>query len=159
MFKKFRDFAFKGNVIDMAVGIIVGGAFSTIVSSLVNDIMMPFFGFLTADVDFKELKFVLSQAVVENGTVVKPETAVTYGNFIQNVVNFLIISLSIYMMVGFIGKARQKLLPEEETTVETPAAPTQEELLAEIRDLLKESHTALPPSVNNDTETIPDKNL
>ena len=65
MFKKFRDFAFKGNVIDMAVGIIVGGAFSTIVSSLVNDIMMPFFGFLTAGVDFKELKLVLSQAVIE----------------------------------------------------------------------------------------------
>lgn len=143
----------------MAVGIIVGGAFSTIVSSLVNDIMMPFFGFLTADVNFKELKFVLSQAVVENGTVVKPEAAVTYGNFIQNVVNFLIISLSIYMMVGFIGKARQRLMPEEETAAEaTPPAPTQEELLTEIRDLLKENHAVLLPSGVSDAEALTENN-
>lgn len=142
MFKKFRDFAFKGNVIDMAVGIIVGGAFSTIVSSLVNDIMMPFFGFLTAGVDFKELKLVLSQAVIENGAVVKPEAAVAYGNFIQNVINFLIISFSIYLMIGFVNKTRQRLAPEEETEPEAPPEPTQEQLLAEIRDLLKENRAA-----------------
>ena len=145
MFKKFRDFAFKGNVIDMAVGIIVGGAFSTIVSSLVNDIMMPFFGFLTAGVDFKELKLVLSQAVIENGAVVKPEAAVAYGNFIQNVINFLIISFSIYLMIGFVNKTRQRLVPEEETEPETPPEPTQEQLLAEIRDLLKENRAAALP--------------
>lgn len=145
MFKKFRDFAFKGNVIDMAVGIIVGGAFSTIVSSLVNDIMMPFFGFLTAGVDFKELKLVLSQAVIENGAVVKPEAAVAYGNFIQNVINFLIISFSIYLMIGFVNKTRQRLAPEEETEPEAPSEPTQEQLLAEIRDLLKENRAAALP--------------
>lgn len=145
MFKKFRDFAFKGNVIDMAVGIIVGGAFSTIVSSLVNDIMMPFFGFLTAGVDFKELKLVLSQAVIENGAVIKPEAAVAYGNFIQNVINFLIISFSIYLMIGFVNKTRQRLAPEEETEPETPPEPTQEQLLAEIRDLLKENRAAALP--------------
>lgn len=151
MFKKFRDFAFKGNVIDMAVGIIVGGAFSTIVSSLVNDIMMPFFGFLTAGMDFKELKFVLSQAVVENGTVVKPEAAITYGNFIQNVINFLIISFSIYLMIGFVNKTRQRLAPEEETEPEMPPAPTQEQLLTEIRDLLKENcAAALPESTQSE---------
>ena len=141
MFKKFRDFAFKGNVIDMAVGIIVGGAFSTIVSSLVNDIMMPFFGFLTAGVDFKELKLVLSQAVIENGAVIKPEAAVAYGNFIQNV----IISFSIYLMIGFVNKTRQRLAPEEETEPEAPPEPTQEQLLAEIRDLLKENRAAALP--------------
>lgn len=145
MFKKFRDFAFKGNVIDMAVGIIVGGAFSTIVSSLVNDIMMPFFGFLTAGVDFKELKLVLSQAVIENGAVVKPEAAVAYGNFIQNVINFLIISFSIYLMIGFVNKTRQRLAPEEKTEPEAPPEPTQEQLLAEIRDLLKENRAAALP--------------
>ena len=145
MFKKFRDFAFKGNVIDMAVGIIVGGAFSTIVSSLVNDIMMPFFGFLTAGVDFKELKLVLSQAVIENGAVVKPEAAVAYGNFIQNVINFLIISFSIYLMIGFVNKTRQRLAPEEEPEPEAPPEPTQEQLLAEIRDLLKENRAAALP--------------
>ena len=145
MFKKFRDFAFKGNVIDMAVGIIVGGAFSTIVSSLVNDIMMPFFGFLTAGVDFKELKLVLSQAVIENGAVAKPEAAFAYGNFIQNVINFLIISFSIYLMIGFVNKTRQRLVPEEETEPETPPEPTQEQLLAEIRDLLKENCAAALP--------------
>ena len=145
MFKKFRDFAFKGNVIDMAVGIIVGGAFSTIVSSLVNDIMMPFFGFLTAGVDFKELKLVLSQAVIENGAVVKPEAAVAYGNFIQNVINFLIISFSIYLMIGFVNQTRQRLAPEEETEPEAPPEPTQEQLLAEIRDLLKENRAAALP--------------
>lgn len=145
MFKKFRDFAFKGNVIDMAVGIIVGGAFSTIVSSLVNDIMMPFFGFLTAGVDFKELKLVLSQAVIENGAVIKPEAAVAYGNFIQNVINFLIISFSIYLMIGFVNKTRQRLAPEEETKPEAPPEPTQEQLLAEIRDLLKENRAAALP--------------
>ena len=145
MFKKFRDFAFKGNVIDMAVGIIVGGAFSTIVSSLVNDIMMPFFGFLTAGVDFKELKLVLSQAVIENGAVVKPEAAVAYGNFIQNVINFLIISFSIYLMIGFVNKTRQRLAREEESEPEAPPEPTQEQLLAEIRDLLKENRAAALP--------------
>lgn len=149
MFKKFKDFAFKGNVIDMAVGIIVGGAFSTIVSSLVNDIMMPFFGFLTAGMDFKEMHLVLSHAVVEDGKVIRPEAAIAYGSFIQNIVNFLIISLSIYMMVGFIEKAKKKLTPEEAPAVDdAPPAPTQEELLAEIRDLLKENRTTALPSEN-----------
>lgn len=130
MWKEFKKFAFKGNVIDMAVGVMVGGAFSTIVNSLVNDMVMPVFGAITAGMDFKSLKIVLSEA-----TDVKPEAAILYGNFIQNVINFLIIAFSIFMVINTLNKLKKK----EEPAPEPPKGPTQEELLAEIRDLLKES--------------------
>ncbi len=136
MLKEFKKFAFKGNVADMAVGVVVGGAFSTIVTSLVNDIIMPIFGFITAGMDFKDLKFVMSKAVVENGEVIKPEAAIAYGSFIQNIVNFFIIALSIFAIITLINKAIKK--PEVVEEAPAPKAPTQEELLAEIRDLLKE---------------------
>lgn len=139
MFEEFKKFAFKGNVVDMAVGVIIGGAFGTIVSSLVNDIIMPIFGFLTANMDFKSLKIVLSEAVTEGATVVKPEAAIMYGNFIQSFVNFLIISFSIFAVTRLVNKARfKKEIPAEEEKTEVNA-PTQEELLCEIRDLLKAS--------------------
>ena len=136
MLKEFKKFAFKGNVVDMAVGVVVGGAFSTIVTSLVNDIIMPIFGFITAGMDFKNLKLVMSKAVVENGEIVKPEAAIAYGSFIQNIVNFFIIALSIFAIITIINKAIKK--PEVVEEAPAPKAPTQEELLAEIRDLLKE---------------------
>ena len=140
MLKEFKEFAFKGNVIDMAVGVIIGGAFGTIVSSLVNDIIMPVFGAITAGMDFKNLKIVLSDAVVDaaTGQVVKPEAAIAYGSFLQNVVNFLIISASIFAVITFVNKALKKKTPKEED--EKEPAPTQEELLSEIRDLLKEKN-------------------
>lgn len=140
MLKEFKEFAFKGNVIDMAVGVIIGGAFGTIVSSLVNDIIMPVFGAITAGMDFKNLKLVLSDAVVDaaTGQVVKPEAAIAYGSFLQNVVNFLIISASIFAVITFVNKALKKKTPKEEE--EKEPAPTQEELLSEIRDLLKEKN-------------------
>lgn len=140
MLKEFKEFAFKGNVIDMAVGVIIGGAFGTIVSSLVNDIIMPVFGAITAGMDFKNLKIVLSDAVVDTATgqVVKPEAAIAYGSFLQNVVNFLIISASIFAVITFTNKALRKKAPKEEE--EKDPAPTQEELLTEIRDLLKEKN-------------------
>ncbi len=140
MLKEFKEFAFKGNVIDMAVGVIIGGAFGTIVSSLVNDIIMPVFGAITAGMDFKNLKIVLSDAVVDaaTGQVVKPEAAIAYGSFLQNVVNFLIISASIFAVITFVNKALKKKTPKEEE--EKEPAPTQEELLSEIRDLLKEKN-------------------
>ncbi len=148
MFKGFKEFAMKGNVIDMAVGVIVGGAFGKIVTSLVNDIIMPFFGFLTAGMDFKELKWVLSPAVIEEGVTTKPEAAILYGNFLQNIIDFLIIAFSIYMVIRLITKAKEKAAKlmakqEEEAAAEeaAPAGPTQEELLTEIRDLLKASKT------------------
>ncbi|MBR5614495.1 MAG: large-conductance mechanosensitive channel protein MscL [Clostridia bacterium] len=137
MWEEFKKFAFKGNVIDMAVGVVVGGAFSTIVNSLVKDIIMPVFGFITAGMDFSALKVVLSEA-----TETKPEAAILYGTFIQNIISFLIIAFSIFMVVKGISKAASlKKAPEPEVIEEAPKAPTQEELLAEIRDLLK---TATP---------------
>lgn len=142
MLKEFKKFAFKGNVADMAVGVVVGGAFSTIVTSLVNDIIMPIFGSITAGMDFKSLKIVLSKAVYENGEMIKPEAAILYGNFIQNVVNFFIIAISIFAIITLISKTIMK--KEEEAAPEPePAPPTQEELLAEIRDLLKEKTTEI----------------
>ena len=135
MFKEFKEFAFKGNVVDMAVGVIIGGAFGTIVNSLVNDIVMPIFGHFTAGMDFKSLKWVLSEAVMNGETVVKPEAAILYGTFIQNIINFLIIAFSMFAAVKLISKAHKK---KEEEIKEAPAAPTTEELLTEIRDLLKD---------------------
>ncbi len=135
MLKEFKNFALKGNVVDMAVGVIVGGAFGTIVNSLVNDIVMPVFGRITAGMDFKSLKVVLAEA-----TETTPEAAILYGNFIQNIVSFLIIAFSMFMVVSAIGKAKEKFAKKEEEAPapEEPKAPTEAELLAEIRDLLKE---------------------
>ncbi|MBE7022289.1 MAG: large-conductance mechanosensitive channel protein MscL [Ruminococcaceae bacterium] len=140
MLKEFKEFAMKGNVLDMAVGVIVGGAFGKIVTSVVNDLIMPVFGYLTAGMDFKNLKWVLSPAVMEGDKMIKAEAAVAYGNFIQNVIDFLIISFSIFLFIYLIGKAKDKFRhheAEEETQEEAAAGPSQEELLTEIRDLLK----------------------
>ena len=139
MLKEFKEFAMKGNVIDMAVGVIIGGAFGKIVTSLVNDIIMPFFGFLTAGMDFKALKWVLSPAIMEEGVVKKAEAAILYGNFLQNIIDFLIISFSIFMVIKLMNTAKKKIKPEPvaEPEPEAPKGPTQEELLTEIRDLLK----------------------
>lgn len=136
MLKEFKDFALKGNVIDLAVGVIIGGAFGKIVTSLVNDLIMPIFGFLTSGMAFKDLKFVMSQAVMDQaGNVVKPEAAILYGNFIQNVVDFLIIAFSIFIAIRLISKARKK--QEANPAPGEPPKPTEQELLTEIRDLLK----------------------
>ncbi len=138
MWEEFKKFAFKGNVIDMAVGVVVGGAFSTIVNSLVKDIIMPIFGFITAGMDFSALKVVLSEATEE-----KAEAAILYGSFIQNIISFLIIAFSIFIVIKGITKAQSlRKAPEPEVIEEAPKAPTQEELLAEIRDLLKASAVA-----------------
>ncbi len=135
MWKEFKEFAFKGNVLDLAVGVIIGGAFGKIVTSVVNDILMPIFGFITSGMDFKSLKKVLSPAIIEGGNLVKPEAAIMYGNFIQNIVDFLIIAFSIFLFIRIINKAKAKQKKEE--TVSEPKGPSQEELLTEIRDLLK----------------------
>ena len=144
MWEEFKKFAFKGNVVDMAVGVVVGGAFSTIVTSLVNDIIMPIFGRITAKMDFKALKIVLSKA-----TDSKPEAAIMYGNFIQNMISFLIIAFSIFIVVKAISKAKEfGRFAEEQPAEEVPKAPTQEELLTEIRDILKSANG----NANDDTE-------
>ena len=119
----------------MAVGIIIGGAFGKIVTSIVNDLIMPIFGYLTAGINFVDLKYVMSPAeVAADGTVITPEAAILYGSFIQNIVDFLIIAFSIFIAIKLINKTRKK---EEEVEEEAPPAPTETELLTEIRDLLK----------------------
>jgi len=140
MWKEFKEFAFKGNVLDMSIGVIIGGAFGKIVTSLVNDIIMPFFGFLTAGTDFKSLKFVLNPAQVDAaGAIIKPEAAIMYGNFLQNVFDFFIVAFCIFFFVNQVTKIRKKKEePVPEPAPEEPAGPTTEELLAEIRDLLKQ---------------------
>jgi large conductance mechanosensitive channel len=127
--KEFKEFAMKGNVMDMAVGVIIGGAFGKIVSSLVDDVLMPIVGKLTGGVDFTSLAVTLGEG--ENAA------KICYGNFIQNVVDFLIVAFCIFLMLKGINKLNRKK-EEEAPAPEEPKGPTQEELLAEIRDLLKQ---------------------
>ena len=140
----FKKFILKGNIIDMAVGVIIGGAFSKIVTSLVNDILMPLLGAAMGGASFSSLKIVLNPAVLdEAGEVVTPEAAVLYGSFIQNIVDFLIIGVCMYAMIKTVAAITEKLKKEEEAPApEEPKGPTTEELLAEIRDLLKEQKNA-----------------
>jgi len=127
---EFKEFISRGSVIDLAVGIIVGGAFTSIVNSLVNDVVMPFIGWLFGGIDFTNLKIVITP-----GTEEVPEAAIRYGNFIQNVVNFLLVAFVIFVMIRFINNFRRK----KEEAPKAPPAPSKEEvLLTEIRDLLKE---------------------
>lgn len=134
---EFKEFALKGNVLDLAIGVIIGGAFNKIVSSLVNDIIMPPIGAITGGVDFKDLVYVLKPAVGET-----PAVTLNYGAFIQNVVDFLIIALSIFIFVKVITMLnRKKEEVVEEPVVEEPKLTVEQELLTEIRDLLKENHS------------------
>ena len=135
----FKAFAMKGNVIDMAVGVIIGGAFGKIVTSLVNDIIMPLVGLLMGGIDFKTAKIVLKEAVMNGEEIIKPEVVLTYGNFIQTVVDFLIIALSIFVTIRVITKLTEKRKKEEAAAPAPAPKPSNEEvLLTEIRDLLKE---------------------
>ncbi|UBI13839.1 large-conductance mechanosensitive channel protein MscL [Clostridium sporogenes] len=127
MIEEFKDFAVKGNAVELAVGVVIGGAFGKIVTSLVEDIIMPLVGLLIGGIDFTNLKFTMS---FSEKTVV----SIKYGNFIQAAVNFLIISFSIFLFIRLINKFKKK---EEE--VEEPKISNEEILLAEIRDLLKEN--------------------
>ena len=140
MLKEFKEFALKGNIVDMAIGVIIGGAFGKIVTSLVNDIIMPFFGYITAGMDFNKLKFVISKAeLAADGSVVKPEAAILYGAFIQNLIDFLIIAISIFFCIKLLSKLKRKEDKKEEVAEEQkPQEPTELELLAQIRDLLNE---------------------
>jgi large conductance mechanosensitive channel len=137
----FKKFAMKGNVVDMAVGVIIGGAFGKIVTSVVNDIIMPPIGLLVGGVNFKDLKWVMKDAVVAaDGTVEQAAVSLNYGNFLQQTFDFLIIAFSIFVMIRLISNLSRK--KEEEKPAPAPApAPepsAEEKLLAEIRDLLKE---------------------
>lgn len=139
LLKEFKEFAMKGNVVDMAVGVVIGAAFGKIVSSLVNDIIMPLVGSLIGNVDFTTLSVTLRQAVMDGETVVKPAVTLTYGNFIQTLVDFLIIAFSIFMVVKGLNKMKDIVKKEEEPAPapEEPATPEDILLLREIRDSLK----------------------
>lgn len=133
IFQEFKEFAVKGNIMDLAVAVIIGGAFGKIVSSLVNDIVMPFFGFIMGGVKFTNLKWVLKEALMNNdGTVAKEAISLNYGNFIQSTVDFLVIAWSIFIMIKILNKVRRK---QEKTEEKTPGK--EELLLTEIRDILK----------------------
>jgi large conductance mechanosensitive channel len=134
--KEFKEFAMKGNVMDMAVGVIIGGAFGKIVTSLVNDILMPIISLATGGMDFTNLFVNLSDDVKYKTLAEAQEAGASvfaYGTFIQNIIDFIIIAFCIFLMI----KAMNKLKKEEPAAPEAPAGPTQEELLTEIRDLLK----------------------
>ncbi len=139
--QEFKAFALKGNVMDMAVGVIIGGAFGKIVTSLVNDVIMPPIGLLIGGVDFTDLKLTLKKAVVEAGTEIAPAVTWNYGAFIQQVVDFTILAFCVFMMVKVMNQLIKK---REEAPAPAPApAPepepsAEEKLLMEIRDLLKE---------------------
>ena len=133
--KEFKEFAMKGNVMDMAVGVIIGGAFGKIVTSLVNDILMPIIGQVTGNVSFVDLFVNFSGGSAKTLAAAQEAGAsvFAYGQFIQNIIDFLIVAFCIFMMI----KAMNKLNKKKEEEPAAPAGPTQEELLAEIRDLLK----------------------
>ncbi len=132
----FKEFAMRGNVVDMAVGVVIGGAFGKIVTSLVGEIIMPAVGVITGGVNFSDLKWVIKDAATDAAGTEIPEVAIGYGAFIQSVLDFLIIAFCIFVAIRIMMKLKKKEEVKEEAAA--PAAPTQEQLLTEIRDLLKE---------------------
>ena len=143
-FEDFKAFALKGNIVDMAIGVVIGGAFGKIVTSLVNDIITPLIGLMTGNISLSELKVILAPAVLDavSGEVVTPELAITYGAFLQTIIDFLIIALSIFCVMRVAMNARKKLedmkKKEEEAPAQEEAAPADTELsvLLEIKELL-----------------------
>ena len=137
LIKEFKEFAMRGNVLDMAVGIVIGGAFGKIVSSFVEDILMPPIGVLLGGVNFSDLKIVFTQAVMDGENVVTPEVALRYGNFIQVIIDFLIIAFAIFMLLKAVNKFNKK---KEEAPAAPEAPPADVQLLTEIRDLLQKKN-------------------
>ena len=137
--KEFKAFISKGNVLDMAVGLIIGSAFTAIVNSVVGDLLMPVLGLITGKVDFSQLKLVLQpEELNEAGEVVVAEVAVRYGVFIQSIISFLLIALSVFILVKVISGLKRK---KKEEPKPEPKPDPQIVLLTEIRDLLKEKET------------------
>ncbi len=133
----FKAFALKGNVVDMAVGVIIGGAFGKIVTSIVNNIIMPPIGVLTGGMDFTDLKLVLKDAVKKGDQVVSEAVTINYGQFIQDVVDFLIVAFCIFLMVKGIAALSRKKEEKPAEPAPAPGPSAEEKLLTEIRDLLK----------------------
>ena len=137
-FDEFKKFAMRGNVIDLAVGVVIGGAFGKITTSIVNDIIMPVIGVLTGGLNFGDWKIVLKQAVLDaEGVVTNPEVAITFGNTISVILDFIIIAFAVFCLVKGINSLHRKM---EQAPAAPPAPPepsAEEKLLTEIRDLLK----------------------
>ena len=133
---EFKEFAIKGNMFDMAIGIIIGVAFNKIVSSLVNDIILPSLSLIIGKVNFQNLNIVLQEQTIDNtGIIIQELVSIKYGNFIQVMFDFLIITVTVFLVIKIFNKLRRKGENEKDTTVSTPRDI---ELLSEIRDLLKE---------------------
>ena len=137
LIKEFKEFAVKGNAIDMAVGVIIGGAFGKIVSSIVDDIIMPPIGWLIGGVNFSDLKVTLPAEKIADGIEMQSAT-INYGNFIQTTIDFVIIALCVFLLVKFINKLSRKKNEETAAPAPPPAPSKEEVLLTEIRDTLKE---------------------
>ena len=141
-FEEFKTFAMRGNVIDMAVGVVIGGAFGKITTSIVNDIIMPVISVITGGLNFSDWKIVLKEAVANAEGVIDPatEVAITFGNTIAIILDFIIIAFAVFCIVKALNnlhKKKEEPAPAEPEAPPAPPAPTTEELLAEIRDLLK----------------------
>ncbi len=134
---EFKEFAVKGNVMDMAVGVIIGGAFGKIVSSLVDDVIMPPVGWLIGGVNFSDLKITLPAKEIVDGVATQSAT-IAYGNFLQTLLDFLIVAFCIFLMVKGINKLKKQPEPEPEAPAAAPEPSAEEKLLTEIRDLLKQ---------------------
>jgi large conductance mechanosensitive channel len=135
MLKEFKQFAMRGNLVDMAVAFVMGGAFGKVVSGFIDGMVMPVVGKITAGVDFKSLKYVLSEAQLDpSGKVASPEAAIRYGEFITIVIDFILVAFVMFLLIKAINRAKKK---QEEAPVTPPAPPREEVLLTEIRDLLK----------------------
>jgi len=138
MIKEFRDFAMKGNVIDLAVGIIIGAAFGKIVSSVVSDVIMPPIGLLVGGINFTDIKITMKDAITDpaTGKIIKDAVTMKIGNFLQTLVDFTIVAFSVFLMVKGLNSLSKK---KEAVAAPPPPATKEQELLTEIRDLLKKS--------------------
>ncbi|MEH6745719.1 MAG: large conductance mechanosensitive channel protein MscL [Maribacter arcticus] len=134
MFKEFKDFIMTGNVIDLAVAVLLAGAMGLVVSGFVGDIMMPIVGHFSGDVDFADMKVVLSEAIIAaDGSITKPENAIMYGKWVNAIINLIIVGFVLFIIIKAYNKTKTPPAPVEEA----PKGPTAEELLVEIRDALR----------------------
>lgn len=140
LIKEFKEFTMRGNVLDLAIGVIIGAAFGKIVSAFVDKVIMPPIGMLLGKVNFVDLKFILQKAVMEGEKVIEPEVSIGYGAFMQTIIDFVIIAFCIFIVI----KIYQSAVKKSEDAPPPPAPPTKEEvLLTEIRDLLKQNKETL----------------
>ena len=135
---EFKEFAMRGNVLDMAIGVAIGSAFGKITTSLVNDVFMPLIGLLIGGIDLGQLNLTLKAAVMDGDTVVKGPVTLGLGTFLSTIIDFILVAFVIFLVVKAINKLHALGKKDEEPEPEKPETPTAEELLTEIRDLLKE---------------------